>query len=246
VILSGKKFEMVFSYTPDSVETHESYWSFEITEHGIQQLFLLLGQVIEPKTFISVGKVNFGPLLINNKNKEIVALKNLEDVPVAFNFTRDSVRGELEYADSLSVSPMSGVVNPQKEAAIEIIFTPKVEQAYNYNINCYIQRKSRPLTLNVKGIGYILHHGVYLNGNSTRLQPNAVSELPFGDCYINEQRAQTIQIENTGEFNFDFSFRKPAGVSFVQVVPEMGTVRQKEKFSIEVRFTPMAECRLSS
>jgi hydrocephalus-inducing protein len=28
VILSGKKYEMIFEYTPDLVGNHESYWKF--------------------------------------------------------------------------------------------------------------------------------------------------------------------------------------------------------------------------
>jgi hydrocephalus-inducing protein len=30
VILSGKKFEMIFEYNPDIPGLHESYWTFEI------------------------------------------------------------------------------------------------------------------------------------------------------------------------------------------------------------------------
>ena len=41
--------------------------------------------------FFDVGKVNFGPLLIGGKNKEIVRLKNLEDIPIAFNFDKTTV-----------------------------------------------------------------------------------------------------------------------------------------------------------
>jgi hydrocephalus-inducing protein len=32
VILSGKKFEMIFEYSPDVIGTHESYWIFSIPE----------------------------------------------------------------------------------------------------------------------------------------------------------------------------------------------------------------------
>jgi hydrocephalus-inducing protein len=45
---------------------------------------LFVGLVKEPHVFYDVGKVNFGPLLIGGKNKEIVVLKNLEDVPISF------------------------------------------------------------------------------------------------------------------------------------------------------------------
>jgi hypothetical protein len=40
----------------------------------------------EPNIFIDVGKVNFGPLLLGGKQKEIVKLRNLEDIPIPFNF----------------------------------------------------------------------------------------------------------------------------------------------------------------
>lgn len=35
VVLSGKKYEMSFEYTPDMVGTHESYWQFEIASQKI-------------------------------------------------------------------------------------------------------------------------------------------------------------------------------------------------------------------
>lgn len=34
-ILSGKKSEMVFEYTPDNVGEHESYWIFKIPSEKI-------------------------------------------------------------------------------------------------------------------------------------------------------------------------------------------------------------------
>lgn len=55
-----------------------------------------MGSVIEPNIIFDVGKVDFGPLLVNGKNKETVYLKNLEDVPLAFAFDRESVKGDSE------------------------------------------------------------------------------------------------------------------------------------------------------
>lgn len=122
VILSGKKFEMVFEYTPDSMGNHESYWIFEIPSEKIQQHFFMVGQVKEPQVIFDVGKVNYGPLLIGGKNKEVVNLKNLENVPIAFAFDKDSIKGENEYGDSLIVTPMSGVIKPNSDQPIEITF----------------------------------------------------------------------------------------------------------------------------
>lgn len=71
---------------------------------------MVVGTVIEPNVFFDVGKVNFGPLLLGGKNREVVHLKNLEEVPMAFNFEKSTVKGAIEYADSLVVSPMSGTI----------------------------------------------------------------------------------------------------------------------------------------
>jgi len=92
-ILSGKKSEMIFEYTPDLIGVHESYWIFEIPSEKIVQYFMMVGNVKEPNVFFDMGKINFGPLLIGGKNKEVVGIKNMEDVPLTFTFDRESVKG---------------------------------------------------------------------------------------------------------------------------------------------------------
>ena len=64
---------------------------------------MMVGTVKEPNVFFEMGKINFGPLLIGGKNKEVVGIKNMEEVPLTFNFDRESIRGELEYSNSLTV-----------------------------------------------------------------------------------------------------------------------------------------------
>lgn len=81
VILSGKKFKMVFEYTPDGVGEHISYWNFKIPSEKICQPFLIVGHVIEPIVIFESGKINFGPLLLGGKNKEIINIVNQEHIP---------------------------------------------------------------------------------------------------------------------------------------------------------------------
>jgi len=64
LILSGKKSEMVFEYTPDNIGEHESRWLFKIPSENIQQYFLVVGRVNEPNVLFESGKVRFGPLLL--------------------------------------------------------------------------------------------------------------------------------------------------------------------------------------
>jgi hydrocephalus-inducing protein len=152
---------MIFEYTPDQVGTHEAYYTFEVPNHDISINFMLVGTVIEPNVFFNVGKVDFGPLLIGGKNKEIVKLKNLEEVPISFNFDKTSISGESDYGNSLTVFPISGSIKPNSEISIEITFQPQTECKYNYNLLCNMKRKSRPVSLNIKGVGYILDHSIY-------------------------------------------------------------------------------------
>lgn len=78
VILSGKKFEMVFEYTPDNVGEHESFWIFKIPQEKITQEFMVVGRVIEPNVLFASGKIKFGPLLLDGKNRETVNIINQE------------------------------------------------------------------------------------------------------------------------------------------------------------------------
>jgi hydrocephalus-inducing protein len=86
-----------------------------------------------------------------------VRIINQEHIPFAFNFTKESVRGNPDFGDSLKVSPMQGVVPALSDLPVEITFMPKYELTYNYNLQCRIKRKARPLILNVKGEGYKIH-----------------------------------------------------------------------------------------
>jgi len=64
---------------------------------------------------------------------------------------------------------MQGVIPAQGDAKVEVIFAPKVSQEFNYNINCEVMRRNRPICINVKGIGYVLSHSVYLTGRTNAI-----------------------------------------------------------------------------
>ena len=88
----------------------------------------MVGNVVEPNIFFDVGKINFGPLLLGGKNKETVILKNLEEVPLAYHFERESIKGEIDSGNSLFVEPISGVVPSGGNTKIEVLFEPKVSK----------------------------------------------------------------------------------------------------------------------
>jgi hydrocephalus-inducing protein len=71
---------------------------------------MVVGRVNEPNVLFETGKIKFGPLLLDGKNREVVNLINQEHIPFSFNFSKESAKGSPDYGDSLRVNPMAGVV----------------------------------------------------------------------------------------------------------------------------------------
>jgi hydrocephalus-inducing protein len=240
VILSGKKFEMIFEYSPENVGEHESYWLFKVPSEKIVQHFMVVGRVVEPNVLFESGKIKFGPLLLEGKNREVVNMINQEQIPFSFSFSKESVRGSTEYGDSLKVSPMTGVVPPQSQIPIEIVFGPKFELTYNYNLICNVKRKARPLVLNVKGEGYKIHHSVQADVNRAPVTATEPYKFEYGDFFINEKKTKIVTLTNNGEFNFDFVWKRQVN-KYITITPETGTVQKGSEASFEITYLPIAE-----
>lgn len=245
-ILSGKKFEMQFEFMPNSScsDKIDRKFMFKLLTHNITQNFLIKGNIIQPKVFFSVAKLDFGPLLVDARDKETVQLRNIDSMPYTFNFQKSSVKGtQPSFYGSLEVSPLTGTVAPGSSVPIKVSFGPKVETNYNYNLVCNIKGKKEPLTLNVKGTGYKLHHSVmYTNKliNSQFKQP-----VTFGQVFVNESRLATVEVVNNGEYNFDYLVnRKMTGALIIH--PESGTIKKNEKVTIEIRFQPLKPVKLQT
>ena len=89
---------------------------------------------------------------------------------------------------------------------MEILFQPKYELNYNYNLICNVKRKARPLVLNVKGEGYKIT--VLAGSSRVEMAPGEPHEFDFGDFFINERKTKTVILQNSGDFNFDFVWKR--------------------------------------
>jgi hydrocephalus-inducing protein len=94
---------------------------------------------------------------------------------------------------------------------------------YNYNLQCNVKRKARPLILNVKGEGYQIHHSVMADEPQIKATSSEPTKLHFGDIFINEIKTKKVELTNNGEFNFDFMWKRVAN-KFITISPENGTV----------------------
>ncbi len=120
-VLSGKKAEMVFEYTPDSDQILESVWRFEIPEHNLSVPFLLVGHVKEPRVYFDRTYCNFQSLLLNHKATQTVKLVNKEHLPFAFAFNGRTF-GADEVPPVVKITPSQGTVGPESEMELEVCF----------------------------------------------------------------------------------------------------------------------------
>jgi hydrocephalus-inducing protein len=242
-ILSGKKFEMSFEYVPDNVGEHQSFWLFKIPSEEISQPFMVVGHVVEPIVLFESGKINFGPLLLGGKNKESINLINQEHLPFNFHFVKESIKGNPDYGDSLQVSPTSGTVPPQSQVEIKVLFKPKYETSYNYNLICNVKKKARPLVLNIKGVGFTIHHSILADKARVPVTIKEPHRFDFGDFFVNEKKVKTVCIENSGSFNFDYVWKRKPN-KYITIMPETGTVKKGASANIDIIYLPIAEHKL--
>lgn len=224
-ILSGKKSEMLFEFRPSGLTERkvDQLWTFEVPSQGIKETFHLVGTVLEPKIFFNNARVDFGPLLLKGRGKERVILKNFDDIPYSFKFTKHSLRGpDRLHAGCLSVKPLSGVVPPRNEVPINLEFVPLLENAYNYNLQCAIEQRSEPLALNIKGEGYKLHHLLSID-RGKGLNAQELNLIDFGEMFVKDSKSQVLTISNTGNFNFDFMIKFKEAVPGIEITPRTST-----------------------
>ncbi|EGB10058.1 hypothetical protein AURANDRAFT_62593 [Aureococcus anophagefferens] len=234
MILSGKRGEMVFEFTPNTVGVAEAFYRFKIPEHGIDELFLFVGQVVEPRVTFDRTRVDFNAVMLGNMASETVHLVNSEHLPFAFNFEKPGIDNDGPGAaprrhPTLEISPLSGLVPPNGRAAIELSFRPGEESLVNTNLMCTVRKKTMKLNLNLKGEGYAVHSklmllegvaaaqaqkdgelldsgvGLSVGDGISELHPSpAVNVVDFGTVHLNQTLTKTLAIANSGKFNFDY------------------------------------------
>jgi hydrocephalus-inducing protein len=264
-ILPGKMFLMVFEYLPMEVPktVDECFWTFKILgSHGEEKdrtkHFLIAGSVKEPRVGMNVPSHNFGKLLLGGRATATVQLVNKEITPFAFEFDPSSFTSERE-PPALKIHPMRGTVGPETSMDIDLIFEPKVEQTYNFNVNCLVKRKEKKVTLNVKGWGYKVHADLVLeqHGDRRPFYPGVKERIDFGEVQVNETASVVLRLKNGGQFNFDYTTKiktargildgallPTSSAPYLSISHPRGTVEAatgseaKDEVEIKIDFTP--------
>jgi hydrocephalus-inducing protein len=250
LVLSGKKFEMVFEFTPENQEprTQESHWVFCIPEYKVRAPFVLAGTISEPRVALSVPHINFNSMLLKGKATKTVQILNSEHIPFSFHFDTSALEtgGGMP---PISLEPSSGTVGGNSSIEVEVTFCPHTEKVYNFNLPCVVRTKPTPINLNIKGEGYSVHDVLMLEGEDgtmmdlSTMVPNIVE---FGQVDINEKRIRPVVIVNSGRYNVDFSWAYSLSRKDLRITPDMGTVKPGARETCQLEFSPLQEVQLEN
>ncbi|CAM9307133.1 unnamed protein product, partial [Choristocarpus tenellus] len=159
MILAGKRGEMVFEFTPEDMETAEAFFRFRVPDHGVSELFLFGGSVVEPNVTLDHTRIDYGALMLGTGQRQTFHIINHENIPHSFVFDKNSL-GMAQVNDDprrrpvLEVSPTSALLPPNGRVPVEVMFCPREEKFHNFNLNFTVRKKQSRLSLNVKGEGF--------------------------------------------------------------------------------------------
>jgi len=250
-ILPGKKFEMIFEFAPQSIETKESFWNFCLVAQKVVEYFLIVGIVEEPRVGMDQPCIQFGEKLLESTATEKVRLVNKEHIPFSFSIDQSSFKIE-GLPEAIQVSPGSGVIGPDSFVELEVTFKPMQERTFNFNIVCNVKRKKEPIVLNVKGSGYSIHAALAVEEPTGRrsIYVGALEHLDFGMMQVQEQRTVNLYLTNQSKKNFNFrvqvqqGHRKPRPLHefekppYIAISQASGDVRAHEDIMLELTYAP--------
>ena len=249
-MLPGRRSEMIFEFTPDTVGVSEAFYRLTIPSQGVNELFLLTGSVTDPRIYLNRNRCDFGAHLTGGHATEVVYLVNKEHIPFHFNFDRTSFDFGSRTRPQIALNPSSGTVPPEGRTAIEVTFTPTEEKAQNYNIPCVVKRKATKLSLNIKGEGYAIHPRLELleegeQPTDLTSKRGELNYLDLGQLHTGEKTTRTVMIHNSGKFNFEYDWRAlRARNPMLTITPEVGMVPKGDKQACTLLFNPVEDVEI--
>ncbi|CAH2231774.1 jg7186 [Pararge aegeria aegeria] len=174
----GTSTEVVFTFSPTSPGVYESQWKFIIPVHSLVINLLVVGIVREPI-------VNFVPTILIIKNSLVgftinneVILRNNELECLNFEFKGNSICDE-SGKTPIIVEPEKGVLKPNSDTPIKIIYTPIQDGPLSFKIFCSVTYITKLITLCVNALSHSIKPKVtyYLVGNDHILNSDAITNI---------------------------------------------------------------------
>ncbi|KAL0040642.1 hypothetical protein WJX79_000331 [Trebouxia sp. C0005] len=214
VLAPGKRYEMVFQYTPNEDKLQESFWRFKIPEHKLDMPVLVVGHVSEPRVAFDRPSLSFGKVLVGGRTHATINLLNSEYMPFQFDLDKasyDASPARLEStgrAPALTFEPSSGTIPAGDGRLVEL--SPDAPNHLDFGQVVVHDHVTKAVTL--VNAGSLMYEYNWKLGGNPRL---AVS--PSSGSVVNG-RTYTLLLSGVGHKPaLDFSFQQhDFGPSFVK------------------------------
>ncbi|XP_008942476.1 PREDICTED: hydrocephalus-inducing protein-like, partial [Merops nubicus] len=129
-------------------------------------------------------------------------------------------------------------------------FTATLEGEMVFNLKCDVERKTQPLSLNIKATGYNMKVSVRCqdsSGHVTELSTKDANVIDFKEVQLNENVQCIFSIHNHSKFSLTFSWELSGPAARRQVLsvsPRVGTVQAEETAETQLAFHPQKVCSL--
>lgn len=133
----------------------------------------------------------------------------------------------------IEIVPESGLIPANSKTSLKILFYPQEESKYNFNILCDVKKKSKKLSLNIKGEGYVNHPFLQLEQSS----PETIQDSSFDNTTTGGVATPTIPLNSQ---NHDYVTLRPmpsinyADFGLIQV---LDSIEKKVKLANNGKYT---------
>lgn len=105
--------------------------------------------------------------------------------------------------------PNSKKTKHKQQLNIVATFAPHSDRPVNYNVSARVRGKPTPLTLNVKGEGYVLRHAMLLelsDGRLVEMAPKGDNAVDFGQVIVNDRAVRALHLTNSSPVDLEFAW----------------------------------------
>ena len=216
-------------------------------QHPHKDIVNLEGEVCFPNLQITPPKIDFGCILNDTSKKKYLTLKNISEMPVAYEWSfledapilneQDEIDEEkskkkkskknkkLPINEVFDILPVSGVLQPGENEYVE--FTYYAGNGIQYGGTAVCSCDGGP------------DYEIPIQGDSNLVTYRlSTKELDFGEVAYNESSTRDFFIENIGKvpFEFNINLNTVSRPGLIECSANQGKVLAGEKFKITIRF----------
>lgn len=116
---SGKRADIVFTFSAEDFGTFESFWRFSIDRYQLETVFLLVAFVTEPSVSCPNTMLKLKPTILGSKVEDFIVIVNDEDLALPFKVLPNSLLSDDGSFQKLTVTPKSGILEAKSELNLQ-------------------------------------------------------------------------------------------------------------------------------